>query len=373
MAVQRVLLMYISVHSGHHRASLAVERALKTLQPTTDVLTINSFNYTNPILERIINRAYLEVIRRRPEVWEYLYDNPNVVRRTQALKRLIHRFNSAKLRDLLKSFRPDAIGCAQAFPCGMVADFKASHRLEVPLVAMLTDYAPHSYWLYDEVDWYVVPAPETRERLVRNGVAEERVQVFGIPIDQAFGQPTERNEVCRALRLDPAKPAVLIMGGSGGLGPVKELVWFLDRSSVDTQVLVVTGTNARLHRWLTRKSRWFRKAVRLFAYVEYVDQLMGCATLIVTKPGGLTTAEALAKGLPMVIVNPIPGQEANNAQFLLRHEVAVRARNPTDAVALIGSLLQHPTKLQQMQRAALRLGRPDAALRTARLLLGEPP
>jgi processive 1,2-diacylglycerol beta-glucosyltransferase len=110
----------------------------------------------------------------------------------------------------------------------------------------------------------------------------------------------------------------------------------------------------------------------LFEYTDDVDQLMGCATLIVTKPGGLTTAEALARGLPMVVVNPIPGQEANNTQFLLQHGVAVRARAPGDAVALIDSLLQHPTKLEQMRRAARALGKPDAASRTARLLLGEP-
>ncbi len=371
MAVQRVLLMYISVNSGHHCASLAVERALKVLQPTIDVLNINSFNYTNPILERVINRTYLEVIRRTPDVWEYLYDNPGVVRRTQALKRLIHRFNSAKLRDLLESFRPDVIGCAQAFPCGMVADFKASHGLQVPLVGMLTDYAPHSYWLYDEVDWYVVPSDETKERLVRNGVDEERVKAFGIPINPVFGQHVDRREVRSALRLDPVKPVVLIMGGGGGLGPIRELVWRLDRAEIDAQLVVVTGVNGRLQRWLEAKSHRFRKPMRALGYVNYIDQLMACATLIVTKPGGLTTAEALAKGLPMVIVHPIPGQEANNTQFLLKNQVAVRAQHVEDVVALIGSLLERPMKLQQMRRAAMALGKPDAALRTARLMLGE--
>ncbi|MBI4335073.1 MAG: hypothetical protein HY589_00280, partial [Candidatus Omnitrophica bacterium] len=147
----KILLMYISEHSGHHKASLAIERALSLSLPASpasnvDVSTIDAFNYTNPILERIINNTYISLIRRTPEVWEYLYDNPNVVRRVQRLKELINKHNSEKLKRLIDEFSPDAIVCTQAFPCGIAATFKRKYKAKFLLYAVLTDYIAHSYW-----------------------------------------------------------------------------------------------------------------------------------------------------------------------------------------------------------------------------------
>src|SRR3989338_10794978 len=122
----KVLLLYISEYSGHHCASLAIEKALHGLNPEVKTLNINSFHYTNPILEKIINRAYMGVIQRRPEIWDYLYDNPEVLKKTQRLRDMIHRFNTGKLNNLLDEFRPDVVVCTQAFPCGMIADYKKS-------------------------------------------------------------------------------------------------------------------------------------------------------------------------------------------------------------------------------------------------------
>src|SRR3989338_2987771 len=122
---KRILLMYISYNSGHHRSSIAIERALKMLQPQTEVLNINGFNYTNPILERVINRTYMSVIKRKPQIWDYLYDNPKVFKKVQALRDFIHNMNFEKLQALLDDFKPDAIVCTQAFTCGMIADLKS--------------------------------------------------------------------------------------------------------------------------------------------------------------------------------------------------------------------------------------------------------
>src|SRR3989338_9221065 len=139
--------MYISVSSGHHRASLAIEQAIKQLQPSAQIINLDCLKYTNPLLGKIINRAYMGVIKNTPELWDYLYDNPKVLKNTQKLRDFIHRFNSNKLRTLLDKFSPDVIACTQAFPCGMVADYKKSFGLTTPLVGILTDHAPHSYWV----------------------------------------------------------------------------------------------------------------------------------------------------------------------------------------------------------------------------------
>jgi len=367
MGPKKVLLLFISEHSGHHCASLAIEHALHALAPDVKTLNINSFNYTNPVLEKIINRAYMGVVTHTPELWDYLYDNPKVLKKTQKLREMIHRFNTGKLKALLEEFSPDVIVCTQAFPCGMVADYKKSFNLGIPIVGVLTDYAPHSYWIYNNVDKYIVPSEETGKKLIANGIDPDRMEVFGIPIDPKFLVKGDRKEICGRLSLDCDKQVVLVMGGTQGLGPIKEMTSLLDKSYSDLQVIVAAGTNKKLYEWL--KSRKFRKNVRVFYYAANMEELMQVSNLIITKPGGITTAEALAKSLPMLIVSPLPGQEAMNTTFLLREGVAVKAENPQDGVVILEELLYNKDKLKLMSMRALALSKPDSALRSAKLIL----
>ncbi|GAG10353.1 unnamed protein product, partial [marine sediment metagenome] len=163
---KKILLMYISNDSGHHRATLAIEKIFHLRDKDIETLNVNSFNYTNPVLEKIINKTYMSVINRKPEFWGYLYDNPRILKKTRRLRESIHRHNTEKLKNLIDAFRPDAVICTQAFPCGMVADYKKTFNVKLKLFAVLTDYAPHSYWIYDTVDAYFVPSQETGQRLI---------------------------------------------------------------------------------------------------------------------------------------------------------------------------------------------------------------
>ena len=175
--------MYITLNSGHHRASLAVESALRKISPSVETLNINAFKYTNPILEKIINKTYMSVIKNKPEVWEYLYDNPKVLKSVQGLRDAIHRYNSKRLKTILEDFKPDVCICTQAFPCGMIADYKKNLKLKLPLFGVLTDHAPHSYWIFREVDYYVTPSDDSKVCFTKDGVNESKIKVFGIPID----------------------------------------------------------------------------------------------------------------------------------------------------------------------------------------------
>lgn len=366
MMGKRILLLYISEHSGHHCASLAIEKALHNLDRDVETLNINSFNYTNPILEKVINKAYMSVVKNKPEIWDYLYDNPRVLKKTQKLREIIHKFNTGKLDTLLKNFRPDVIVCTQAFPCGMVADYKKSQNLEMPLMGVLTDYAPHSYWIYNNIDVYVVPSMESARKLVINGIEESKIRDFGIPIDSKFREGVDKNKICEKLGLDPAKPIVLIMGGTQGLGPLQEVIKALDRGACQLQMLVASGTNEKLNGWI--ESRHFKNRVLALGYAKNIDELMHISSMIITKPGGITTAEALAKGIPMVIVNPLPGQEAMNTRFLLMEGVAVKAEDPDDIAALVKELLYNKNKLDAMRQRALALAKPDSSLAIAGLI-----
>ncbi len=365
---KRILLLYISVLSGHHRAAMAIEKSLLSLDPETQIFSINSFHYTNPILEKVINRTYNGIIKRTPEVWEYLYDNPKIVKNTQALKEMMHRYNSTKMKALITDFNPDIVVCTQAFPCGLVADYKVTYGSNLSLVGILTDFYPHSYWVYEAVDKYVVASHDAKDRLLANGIMENRVHVFGIPIDSRFNITHDKLVIYEKMELDSDKKTVLIMGGSGGLGPIKKVVAALDRISLDIQIVVVTGTNDKLVRYLKNRMQRFSKKIVVTGYADNIDELMEISDIIITKPGGLTVSEALAKSVPILIINPIPGQELKNTEFLLKEGAAIKAVNEAEAAILVESLCSTTVKLDAMKQASTRIGNPDSAMNIAKML-----
>jgi len=370
MPQKRIILMYISEVSGHHSATLAIENAIKIISPATEVLNINAFNYTNPISEKIVNRLYMGVIKKAPGVWDYLYDNPSVVKKIEKLKEIVHRFNSPKLKTLFDKIQPDAVACSQAFPCGMVADFKKTYSSPLPLVAVLTDYIPHAYWVYDNINYYVAPSEEVMQRLMQKGVAPENIRPLGIPFDPKFNQPVDKDKIFKKYKLNPELPVILIMGGGQGIGPIKTVVSTLDKSTTDFQEIVITGINKKLYRQLKRRIEGYKKKVLLLRYVDDINELMSITCLVITKPGGITTAEALTKGLPMIIVKPIPGQEESNTVYLIERGAAVRLDDPRNINIVVEDLLSDSEKLKSLSECARKISKPNAALDIARLLLG---
>lgn len=369
MARKRILLMYISEISGHHSATLAIEKALNLLEPETEILNINAFHYTNPVSEKIVNRLYIGVIKRTPGIWDYLYDNPKVVKNIEKIKETIHKLNSPKLKELFDEFKPDAIVCTQAFPCGMVADFKKTYNSDIPLVAVLTDYIPHSYWIYNTVNYYISPSDEVTSRLVKRGVEPGKIKTLGIPFDPKFNEDIVKFKVMQKFKLDSRLSTLLIMGGGQGLGPIKTIVRSLEKVKLEIQEIIVVGANKKLYNFFKKRIKKYKKRIMVFDYVNNIDELMGISDIIITKPGGITTAEALAKKIPMIIVKPIPGQEANNARYLTEKGVAIKLDRAKDINFVIEDLLRNPVRLNQMRQAAPQISKPNASLDIAKLLL----
>ncbi len=366
----RILLTHITVNSGHYRAARAIEHSIRELNPKAEILNIDAFQYLNPFLARLIDRMYLSVIKKAPEVWDYLYDNPKVVRRSQQIRELLHRYDSPRLQALMRDFNPDVVACTQAFPCGLVSDYKREHTKNIPLYGILTDFSPHAYWVHDQVDGYVVPAETTKHWLVDHKIDPKKISVFGIPIDPLFGHTPDWLSIRRRLQLDPHLPTLLMMGGGQGLGPLVEAVDDLDKISAPFQLLVVTGSNESLYHRLIKRAPSLKHPVRIFAHVDFIADLMSVSSLIITKPGGLTTSEALVKGLPIVALNPIPGQEMRNANFLVSQKAGLLVKKTDHLATVVRKLLHHPDDLKTMAQHARRLGKPHAAADTARLVLG---
>jgi processive 1,2-diacylglycerol beta-glucosyltransferase len=233
----------------------------------------------------------------------------------------------------------------------------------------LTDFYPHSYWIYEAIDKYAVASADAKDRLLANGVIADKVYISGIPIDIKFSRVIDKDLIYGKLGLDRSKKTVLVMGGSQGLGPIRRVVFSLDRICSDMQMIVVSGTNNRLYNYLKRRIKKFNKPVALLGYVDNTDELMSIADMIVTKPGGLTVSEALSKSTPIVIVNPIPGQESKNTEFLIKQGAAVKASNEREVAILVENLCSTAPKLEDMKKSAERIARPDSAIDVANMLL----
>ncbi len=366
---KKILLMYISEHSGHHQAAIAVENAILRKSSRSVVLNINAFRYVNPVMEGIIHSAYMKVIKRWPEIWEYLYDNPEVMRKTKWLKDFLNNSNSRKITRLIKEFEPDVVACTQAFPCGIFASYKKLNKKNTPLVGILTDYAPHSYWIYDDVDIYVVPSDEVRDALVKKGVGKGKIRALGVPIDPSFAYNVEEESIYGKLGITAGERVVLVMGGTHGIGPDDKLLRALAVSKKEFSVIVITGVNKRLFEKAAAMACHSEKRMVVLGFVNNVQEIMAISDVIITKPGGLTTAESMARTLPMIILNPLPGQEDFNTRILTEKGMAIKAGDEKEAIGLLQNLLDDDSRLGSMRKVMTENAKPNSASDIADLLL----
>ncbi len=366
----RILFLYLTKHSGHYAAAVAIEHAVRRFDPEAQSMLLDSFSHANPVLSKVTLKAYLAALKAAPEIWEWMYDNPEFKQRTAVIRELLNRGNSKKLQGVLNEFRPHAIVCTQAFACGVMASWKQRTGRNSPaLIGVLTDFVAHRYWAHEKVDLYIAPTEETRRTLISQGVPPDRIKAHGLPISEKFNRPINQELVLRNLGLKPGLPKVLVMGGSLGLGPMKSVIRKLDKLPQPFDIIAVTGKNEELKERLTRKGRKLRHHTTILGFVDNIHELMDVAEMVVTKPGGITTAEALVKRVPMIIINPIPGQEAKNTEFLLSQNVAVEAENASDVMLYVDEFFRNPAKLRRMRDAARVLGRSDAAERAAESIL----
>ena len=370
LMTRRVLFLYLTKHSGHYSAAIAVETAMRRLDAHVESMLLDSFSHANPVLSKMTLKAYLAALKTAPEIWEWMYDNAEFKERTARIRELLNRGNSRKLQKVLDEFDPDIIVCTQAFACGVMASWKRARGRKTPvLVGVLTDFVAHRYWADPDVDLYIAPSEDTRRNLISQGVPLERVAAFGIPTNERFQAAVNKEAVIKSLGLKPDLPKILVMGGSLGLGPMKSVIRKLNKLPQPFDIIVVTGKNGELQEQLARRGPQLRHTTKILGFVENVNELMEIAEMIITKPGGITTAEALVKKLPMIIINPIPGQEAKNTEYLLSQNVAVEAEDANDVMLFVDEFLRNPRKLWAMREAAAALGRPRSAENAAREIL----
>jgi processive 1,2-diacylglycerol beta-glucosyltransferase len=356
--------------AGHWQAAAAVAEALQIIAPEQQPLLLDYMDLVNPALNRTIQSLYLASIRYFPVGYGWFYRTTATIPTDSTFQTVLNSLGREQLARLIEATTPRVLVSTFPTQAGVLSEMRRQGRCRVPSVTVITDNTVHSQWIHPHTDMYCVSCPEVAEALARRGVPPERIAVTGIPVRQAFSRPVDPAEVRRRRRWDPDLPVVLVMSGAfGALGGIGDACRALADMGRPLQLVVVCGRDRQLAQRLERHAAEMPLPMHVYGYVETIAEFMATAEMLITKAGGVTTAEAMAMGVPLVIFRPIPGQERANADHLRRHGAAVLARNTEELRAICDRLLADPGLRLAMRTAARTLGRPHAALDVARLAL----
>ncbi|OPY59078.1 MAG: Processive diacylglycerol beta-glucosyltransferase [Pelotomaculum sp. PtaU1.Bin035] len=370
--INKILILSVTVGTGHMRAAEALKKAAGCIYPDTEVIILDTFHYASPLLEKLVLGTYLEILKMSPEIYGYLYrqaerGQPLSGRGKFEFNRVLNLVAAPRLVKFIKDFNPEVIVCTHPFPLGIMSSMKKKGIFEGPVFAAITDFTIHSFWVFPEVDYYLVGAEQMRLQCEEFGIDPSKVCITGIPIDPAFTVLYDKKELRERLGLDPDLPVILIMGGGLGMGCLATAVRELGGSAFNCQLMVVAGTNTALKEKLVKIAPGLSCKIKVFGFVDNVHQLMAASDLMVGKAGGLSCAEAMAMGLPILIIDPLPGQEERNTEFMAAVGAGLRL-NMRDLAGQVKAYFMEPDRLEMMARAAAALGRPKAAFDTVNIM-----
>ena len=348
------------------RAAQALEKAFFARGDCL-VEHIDALQYVSKLFQRIYDKAYISMVRRAPELMGVLYERTDQPWHHRRRRLALDRLNTGPMIRLLKSIQPDLCVATHFLPAEIIAWLIAKRKLRAHNAIVVTDYDVHAMWLCRTVDRYYVAIDEAKEYLASIGVPREKLLVTGIPVDPLFAVPLSRSDARKQLGLDGTATVILISAGGYGIGPVEQLVKDLLGLQRPWQIVAIAGKSEKTWKRLEEMAREAGKlqsgSPRLSAvgFTSEMDKYMAAADLMVGKAGGLTTSESLARGLPMALIEPIPGQEERNADHLLEAGAAIRCNNLPAAAWKIAALLDDAGRFARMRDAARGLGKPGAA------------
>jgi len=362
----RVLFLSAAVGVGHTAAANAVREALVARDPLLETETVDSYAYAASIFARVVADGYIGMVQTVPQLYGYLYGRVERARNVPAARRFVNRYTAANLRAYVERTQPDLVVCTHAFPCGVMSEYKRQFDPQLPVIGIVTDFVVHPFWIYPNVDAYAVATEDMRAQLVARGVPAERILLSGIPVDLRFGHlPDDRNALRRRLGLPPDRHIVLIMGGGVGIGPLDKMMRALGGVDVPVAAVVIVGRNGRLEKRVVAAAERTPYPLRVFGFVDNVFDYMHASDVLLSKPGGLTSSEALAARLPMVLVRPLPGPEERNTRYLVERKAAVRTSTEEELARAVRDILTSGDRQAEIGKHMDELRHPDAALRVA--------
>ena len=362
---KKVLILSASAGAGHVRAAQAIEQTFIEMNAAEEVKHVDALEYTTKLFKNIASKAYIDLVNKAPHMLGWFYDAMDKPWKNERLMLAIDMLNTQPLVRLINKYQPDLAVCTHFTPADMISWLKEKKALTCPLAVVVTDFDIHANWLCRYCDRYFVALDETGVHLGKLGIPADRITVSGIPVDPVFARRKDKAAMRLKLGLREDMTTILVSAGGFGVGPVENLITALLDLQHEVQIVAICGKSeelkGRLEQLAARNPHKRRVAINVVGYTTAMDEYMAAADIMVGKTGGLTTSEALARGLIIVVVNPIPGQEERNADHLLEEGAAIRCNNLPTIAYKIDCLLDNPSRMRAMKKNIRRLARPRAA------------
>ena len=359
----KVLLLTLTAGQGHNSTSFALARYLETQGVECTVL--DTYKYLSKLMGDIVDVGYTSMARHSPELHLLMYDkaekdSSNERIRKTYLPYTIAEASKKKMQKYINLKKPDVIVCTHIFTAIIITQMRREGFLDskIPVLGIVTDFVLHPFWNDTVLDYYVLANELLIYSAERKGISSEKLLPFGIPVKEKFSDDIPIVEARNQLNLED-KMTVLLISSSVGFGSIPNLLADIDKAPVDFQSVVICGRNKRLFKKI--KNTTYGKDVIAVDYVDNMELYMDAADIIITKPGGLTVSEVLAKRKPLIITDPIPGVETRNIYFLMNNNLAVHAGKYARVDDVIMQLLSQPEKLGQMKRAQELYGKRHSA------------
>lgn len=357
---RRVMILAAGVGSGHNMAASAIEAGLAGLGGDDQVRRLDILETTNEVFNRLYDDAYFALVSEAPWLVGWGYDNADPPFKLAPIVKWLEQLNTIALVRDLRDYDPDLVVCTHFLPARLVSLMLARKQLRATLTVVGTDYDFEGLWLTSPFHHFFLARDESRQAVISMGVPADRVSVSGIPVRAGLADPVDRDAVLGRFGLRPDLPVVLISAGASGGTYTTQIVQQTLRMTSPFQAVVVCGRNTELKGLIEAQVADRAESYRVLGFTTEMADLMRVATLFVGKPGGLSSSECMAAGLPMVIINPIPGQEVRNADYLLEEGAVVRCNYATTVGYKLDQLLADPQRVERMAANASRIGRPNA-------------
>ena len=352
------------------RASEAIVRGIALLNSQTTCSVVDFPHEVSPHIERLLRSAYLESLKLWPAAYGKIYRSSENKPQPSSYQHYVERAGLKTLERLVASTGGRALVAPHFYGAGVLGSYKERNPRAFAAV-VLTDYVPNAIGVPPNLDLYVV-ADEGAANLVMDlGVPEEKIHPTGIPIDPAFEDPADPGGIRKdVLKLeDDDLPIVLVMGGGLGGGDLERAVSLLFEATGAMHLVVLCGSNERSQERLERKATRGGYSATFLAFTDRVRDLMAAATVLVTKPGGMSCTEALASGLPQVLYHPIPGQEEDNAAAMVRYGAGVVVKKTDEILGETLKILTSTDHRRRMVRSARSAHRSHSARAAGELIL----
>jgi len=374
--MKKILIFYASYGGGHLSAAKSIQDCINKYYPDNETELIDCMKYVNKPIEMITTAAYREMAKKAPWAWGEIY----MYSQKGPLAHISSRSNKVlaiKLLKLLREKSPDLIISTHPFGSQMCSYLKRKGKINAEIATIMTDFAPHDQWLVGKeyTDYFFVAHDKMKDYLISKDIEASKIFATGIPLSAKFLETFDKLEIFNSLDLNPIKQTILLFaGGEFGLGKSQTLDVFecLVKKFDNIQLIAIAGKNEKIKQHFEEIVEQYSKqsSVRVLPFVDNVPELMSISSLVITKPGGLTVTESLASNLPIVIINPIPGQEEENAEFLESKGVAVWIKKHDNPEEILDSLIPSSAKLDEMKQNTKTLANRNSTYDICKILLG---